>query len=350
MAAKAKTSRLKLTAWSFLGLCVLFFCLSWAAGFHGLVQNVLFYLCMIVGLPLLWIDYRRNRSKAAPATETKEQPAASPSTTVRHVPAKKKATEVSAPQLLNKRYAVQKELKPGGMAFIRLAKDTQTGSLCVIKTPRDDTKHDPKFNVEKLQLEAGYLKRFNHPNIVKYIDLFTYLNMLNLVVDYIDGEDLLTAFAAKPAPESRVIKWGTQILSALEYMHLLGVIHRDLNPKNIMLRRSSDDVVIIDFGTGKAPGGEGTRISSPGFEIPELGSRGYADERTDLCGLGGVLFYLLTSIAPGFIGNQDVATLLVDKGVTRPTARCIAQALQLDTNSRFRDAAAMRRALCGQEV
>jgi serine/threonine protein kinase len=247
--------------------------------------------------------------------------------------------------LLSSRYQIEKQLKVGGMAIISLATDTQTDSLCVIKIPRYDTQHDARYNVDKLTLEAAYLRQFNHPNIVKYLDMFMQDSILHLVVEYIDGEDLLTAFAKKQAEENRVVKWGGQILDALEHIHHFGLIHRDVNPGNIMLKKD-DSVVLIDFGTVKPVAGEGwTIVRKPGFEVPEQVATGHADERSDLFGVGGVLFYLLTSTAPGFIGDRDVAELLVGKGVSQTTAKCIAQALRIKPEERFQSAAAMRKAL-----
>jgi serine/threonine protein kinase len=257
---------------------------------------------------------------------------------------------VSSVDLLNGRYQIEKQLKKGGMAIISLARDIRTGSYCVIKTPRYDTPHDITINIEKLTLEATVLRQFNHPNIVKYLDMFTHDDVLHLVVDYVEGDNLFDVFRRKPADESRVVQWGEQILDALEHIHRFGLIHRDVNPGNIMLKRD-DKVVIIDFGTAKPVVSEGsTVVKTPGFEVPEQVATGYADERSDLFGVGGTLFYLLTSMPPGLIGNRNVAQLLLRKGVSNRTARCIAQALQMDANLRFQSAAAMRRALCGDEA
>jgi serine/threonine protein kinase len=249
--------------------------------------------------------------------------------------------------LLNSRYQTEKQLRKGGMAIITLARDIETGSYCIIKTPRYDTPHDTTINIEKLTLEATVLRQLNHPNIVKYLDMFTHDNILHLVVEYIEGDNLFDVFSRKPADESRVIKWGEQILDALDHIHRFGLIHRDVNPGNIMLKRD-DKVVIIDFGAAKpVVQGGSTVVKTPGFEVPEQVATAYADERSDLFGVGGTLFYLLTSTPPGFIGNRNVAQFLLSKGVSNRTARCIAQALQMDANFRFQSAAAMRRALCG---
>ena len=65
---------------------------------------------------------------------------------------------------------------------------------------------------------------------------------------------------AKHAKDNRVIRWVGQVPNALKYIHRLGVVHRDINPRNISLRRPDNGVVIIDFGTVKTPGSGWTGI------------------------------------------------------------------------------------------
>jgi len=349
------TSRLKLTALISLGLCILLFLGSWALGFQEQPVNTTFYVFMALGLALLWADWARAKTPATGASAPKKQKAAkakAQQTTAQPAQpaARREQQRVSSGALLNGHYAVEKELRVGGMSIITLARDTNTGARVVIKTPRYDTHHDCKINVEKLEIEAEHLSRFSHPNIIKFVEKFTHSGVLHLVVEYIDGEDLFTGFARVRAEERRVIRWADQILSALEYIHSNAVVHRDINPGNIMLRRD-DSVVIIDFGTIKPPAiTSGTEVRKYGFEVPEQVLWRYADERSDLFGVGGTLYYLLTCTPPGSIGNQKVDRLLTDNyGVSQRTARCVAQALQVEANTRFQSAVAMRRALCSGE-
>ena len=234
------------------------------------------------------------------------------------------------------------------MAIIQLAIDHQTKSQCIIKIPRLDTEHSHKLNIEKLEKEAEYLQKSDHQNIVKFIDQFIGPNRLfNLVVEYVDGNDLLSPFNRTPAEEQRAIKWVVQILDALDYIHRSGVVHRDLNPGNIMLNRE-DDVVVIDFGTIKDSGySSNTVYTKPGFEPPEVISRSYADERSDIYGVGSILLYLLTCQRPSFIGGQDLVDLLSSRGISQRTIKCVAQALQLEPAFRFQTASVMRSAILG---
>ena len=329
-AGSGGVSGLRKTARILLWSSVLWFGLSWAVdGFA-----YLFYSCLFFGLVLLVLD---KRTQMAPVKKSR-----APVRTIPQPPIPPAPT-----RLLNGRYEILRQIKTGGMAVIALAKDHQSNTQCVIKTPKPGTQDAYKLNVEKLRIEAAYLGQFSHPHIVRFVDLFTHEGELHLAVEYVQGQDLLAAFATRTADENRVIEWASQILDAMEYVHRLGLVHRDINPGNIMLR-SSDDIVIIDFGTVKPTAvAGGTIVSKAGFEVPEQ-ARGYADKKSDIYGVGGTLFYLLTCTAPGFIGAADVASVLVTRGISERIARCIDQALQMDPKSRFSSCRAMRTALGGR--
>jgi hypothetical protein len=254
-------------------------------------------------------------------------------------------------ELLNKRYeVVTKGWKTGGMAVVHLARDIKTGSLCVIKVPRLNTANPYKLNVEKLQVEADFLRNSRHPNIVRFVDQFIENGVFHLVEEWIDGTDVLTAFARNTADEPRVKKWAVQILDALDYIHRSGMVHRDLNPKNLMLTRD-DNIILLDFGTVKKAGESDpavTIFTTRGFAAPET-LRGFTDERSDIYGVGSILLYMLTSQRIGNLGKRDLVELLSSRGISQRTSKCIAQALQIDPEFRFQTAASMRRAISGDE-
>jgi len=269
--------------------------------------------------------------------------------------------------MVNGRYEVKSQaFKQGGMATIWLGVERKTSRPCIIKTPRRGTNMDNVY-LDKLMLEAGYLKRLNHPGIVRYMDDFFYSGEFHLVMEYLKGETLMASSPRSSPGEQKVIDWAGQLLDALAYINAVGIIHRDVNPKNIML---CDDgsVKLIDFGTAKslyesdedkASTDPFTQIANRGFDIPELFLGGDSDGRSDLCGLAQTCIYLLTLRQPNEICQslfksswprtydeaEDLAVYLISKGVSRRTARCLAQAVHYYPGSRFSDARAMRAAL-----
>jgi serine/threonine protein kinase len=248
--------------------------------------------------------------------------------------------------IINNHYRLIRQLKQGGMSNIWLADDLEAHDKCVIKIPRFDTPHNPKINEEKINIEADLLRQIKHPHIVGYRDHFRWKDVSHLVLEYIAGEDLFAKVNSTKIEEKKAIKWCVQVLDALEYIHSFKLVHRDINPWNIMVR-PNDDLVIVDFGTTKTTAIDGaTMITKSGFEIPEQAARGYADERSDIYGAGSVLFYLLTGTPPGLINTHDISSLLIEKyAVSARLAKCVEQALQLDASKRFQGAKAMRVAL-----
>jgi serine/threonine protein kinase len=256
--------------------------------------------------------------------------------------------------------------KQGGMATVWFGRERKTGRACIIKTPRRGTAMDNVY-LDKLMLEASYLKRLKHSAIVKYLDNFYYKGEFHLVIEYLNGETLLASSPRTPYPEQQVISWACQLLDALSYIHQAGVIHRDINPKNIMLV-SDGTVKLIDFGTAKNLNSSGkdkaghdpfTKITNKGFDIPELFIGGDCDQRCDLFGLAQTCIYLLTLKQPNeicldlFEANWPrsyaeataVADYLISRGISKRTAKCLAQGILFSPDRRFADAKAFRAAL-----
>jgi len=252
------------------------------------------------------------------------------------------------------------------MATIWLGKEKGTNRNCIVKTPRRGTNIDNVY-LDKLMQEAGYLKRLSHPNIVKYLDDFYLNGEFHLVIEYISGENMMPSSPRSSQGEQKIVAWACQLLDALSYIHSAGIIHRDVNPKNIMLSNDGS-VKLIDFGTAKALNGSiketgakdpFTQIANKGFDIPELFMGGESDQRCDLCGLAQTCIYLLTLRQPNDLCSSlinanwprtyseaaAVSNYLISNGVSKRTSRCLAQAVMFSPGSRFASAHAMLAAL-----
>jgi serine/threonine-protein kinase len=283
---------------------------------------------------------------------------------------KNKQTQTSSgtgTRIVNGRYELgESSHKQGGMAYVWLAVERKTGTTCIVKTPRRGTTMDNVYQ-EKLMLEAKYLKRLKHPGIVKYFHEFYYDGEFHLVIEYLDGETLMASSPRTPFQEQQVIAWAYQLLDALSYMHSNGIVHRDINPKNIMLGNDGT-VKLIDFGTAKNMNGVSkdktnhdpfTQITNKGFDIPELFMGGTSDQRCDICGLAQTCIYLLTLNNPNKICSglfksnwprsyseaTAIADYLTSAGISNRTAKCLAQCILFSPDNRFANAQAVRSAL-----
>jgi len=279
-----------------------------------------------------------------------------------HVPVKNDSYAV------NGRYDVKSQpFKQGGMATIWTATERKTGNTFIIKTPRRGTTLDNVY-LDKLMLEASYLKKLSHPGIVKYIEDFYFNSEFHLVMESLNGETLMSCSPRLSPGEQTVVSWACQLLDVLAYIHDEGIIHRDINPKNILLCNDGP-VKLIDFGTAKdlkiredrtkISGDPFTQIANKGFDIPELFMGGESDGRCDLCGLAQTCIYMLTLRHPNEICTSllksnwprtyseagVVANFLIASGISKRTARCLAQAIIFSPDRRFVDARTMLAAL-----
>ncbi|UUZ83440.1 serine/threonine protein kinase [Paenibacillus sp. P26] len=155
-----------------------------------------------------------------------------------------------------------------------------------------------------LRSEAETMSRLSHPNLPDIIDYvppgadgFSYL-----VMDYIEGETLQERFErqGQRMTGEQVAEWALQLCGLLDYLHSLQpepVIHRDLKPVNLMVGPDGR-LRLIDFGTARSfkagLHGDTVSIGTIGFAAPEQFAGRQSDTRTDLYGLGALMYYLLS--------------------------------------------------------
>lgn len=312
---------------------------------------------ILIAIPIIVAIVQSSRKiKARPASHSASQPGS------------KAAATPPSTKLIHGRYEFKSPpFKQGGMATIWMAKESPTGRQCIIKTPRRGTTMDNVY-LDKLMLEAGYLKRLKHASIVKYLHDYYSDGEFHLVLEYINGETIMASSPRISAGEKKVVTWACQLLDALSYIHATGIIHRDVNPKNIMLSNDGS-IKLIDFGTAKdlngvndhnVPRDPFTQIANKGFDIPELFMGSQSDQRCDLCGVAQTCIYLLTLRQPNelcsslintnwprtFAEASAIAGYLISSGFTPRLSRCLAQGIMFTPEHRFCDAHAMQSAIC----
>jgi serine/threonine protein kinase len=198
----------------------------------------------------------------------------------------------------------------------------------------------------RLEREAEVVRKLDHPHIVPLLAAFDG----NLVYAYVAGSDLGAVLAGGPLPLSRAVKIAGDVLQALAHAHLQGVVHCDVKPANVLLK--GERALLTDFGFAKdlaltAITGDQEMLGTPNYMAPEQFRGVRTDHRSDLYGVGAVLYHALTGEPP--YGSQVVRWLVGDDRVPRAplpsSARSLAavvdRALSRDPEARFPHAEAM---------
>lgn len=218
------------------------------------------------------------------------------------------------------RYELGALIGRGGMADVHVGMDSRLGRRVAIKLLKPSLANDPAFRT-RFRREAQDAAKMAHPTIVRIFDAGeeTVRELSGaetlvpfIVMEFVDGrllKDVLAAGPLDPAEAARII---SQVLTALEYSHRAGVIHRDIKPGNIMIT-SSGQVKVMDFGIARAISDSAATIAETSAIVgtaqyfsPEQARGESVDARTDLYSTGIVLFELLTGRAP-FRGDNPVA-------------------------------------------
>ncbi len=238
-------------------------------------------------------------------------------------------------QTLGDRYLVVRQLGQGGFGKTYLAEDiNRFRELCVLKefSPQVQTEYVLQKSEELFEREASVLYKLQHPQIPRFRELLR-LNINNkgyliLVQDYVEGETYRSLLDHRLKQgmkfgETEAKQLLQQILPVLDYIHSLGVIHRDISPDNLILRKSDQLPVLIDFGGVKqvvatvasqyyAPGSTPatpmpTLLGKVGYAPPEQMQTGSVEAHSDLYALAATILVLLTGKQPAeLIDNYNL--------------------------------------------
>jgi predicted Ser/Thr protein kinase len=150
--------------------------------------------------------------------------------------------------------------------------------------------------------EYELIAEIDHPNIVKIFDLGVGDDHAHIVMEFLDGGDLKQRIA-EGINERDAVSYLRQTASALAKVHEVGILHRDLKPGNIMLRRDNS-IALIDFGLAKrmrlemAMTDSGEIFGTPYYMSPEQGHGNGIDLRSDVYSLGVIFYEMLTGKKP----------------------------------------------------
>jgi eukaryotic-like serine/threonine-protein kinase len=268
------------------------------------------------------------------------------------------------------RYALKGSLGQGGLGQVHEAWDPLLSRTVAVKTLQFDIDANTRDALGGLFLnEARASARLSHPNIVTVHDAGLSEHGVYIAMERLHGCDLRQRLAGgwrpKPIEAAQLVR---RVADALAYAHTSGVVHCDIKPANIFLNKR-DRPKVLDFGIARVTRNkalmaplaglasmDGAVAGSPHYLAPEQLQGGAVDARTDIHGLGVVLYELL-SLRKAFEGSNllqiTAAALASDPrpahelrpGVPKALSAIAAKAMARDPNQRYASAAEMAQEL-----
>ncbi len=264
-------------------------------------------------------------------------------------------------------YRMLEKLGAGGMGEVYLAEDIKLGRKVALKIlGQEYTASRDRLN--RFEQEACAASALNHPNILTIHEVGVDEGRHFIATEYIDGITLRRRMAESPLEAHEILDISVQVASALEEAHAAGIVHRDIKPDNIMIRRNGY-VKVLDFGLAKLTEDSRERTLSDGeattrvlvhteagvvmgtshYMSPEQARGKPVDARTDLWSLGVMMYEMVAGRIP-FEGetSTDVIVAITQKEAP-PLARfapqvpaelewIITKALRKDREERYQTA------------
>lgn len=217
-------------------------------------------------------------------------------------------------------FRIVEQIGAGGMATVFKAYQPVLDRYVAVKVLPDYHARDPIFK-ERFLREARSVAKLDHPNIVQIYLFGEEESITYIVMQYVDGgtlKDKLRQVGALPASDA--LKFVIQAAEGLGAAHENGIIHRDVKPANMLLRKDGH-LLLSDFGIVKILEGTtnltrvGTGIGTPQYMSPEQGTGQPVDASSDIYSLGIVLFHCLTGRVPF---NADSPLTITVKHLNEP--------------------------------
>ena len=259
-------------------------------------------------------------------------------------------------------YRIVSVLGRGGMGVVYEAEDTALGITVAVKMIEPTLARDAAF-VRRFRAEARAMARVASPHIVRVMAMRQTEEGVFIVMEFVDGGTVHDKMQAGPLPWEAVYPLVRQMLLALEKAHAVGVVHRDIKPRNIMLTEDGT-VKVTDFGLAKVVTEDASATVTQAvagtllYMSPEqVRAAPDIDQRSDLFALGLVVYEMLAGRLPfdRDAGEFAVMRAIVEEAFLPPTkyeakipanvARAVMKALEKDRDKRYASAAEMREAL-----
>ncbi|HEV2581982.1 MAG TPA: FHA domain-containing serine/threonine-protein kinase, partial [Ktedonobacteraceae bacterium] len=199
-------------------------------------------------------------------------------------------------------YRIVDRIGAGGMATVFKAYQPTLDRYVAVKVLPAYHARDPVF-VKRFVQEARAVAKLQHAHIVPIHDYGEQENITYIVMEYVEGGTLKDRLKLRQLTVLEAVDFIIQGAEGLGCAHSFGIVHRDVKPANMLLRKDSY-LLLSDFGIAKILEGTtnltraGTGIGTPQYMSPEQGTGQPVDRRSDIYSLGIVLFHALTGRVP----------------------------------------------------
>jgi eukaryotic-like serine/threonine-protein kinase len=270
-------------------------------------------------------------------------------------------------------YEIVSPLGAGGMGEVYRARDLRLGRDVAVKILLSGFAENP-LALQRFEREARAVSALTHPNVCTLFDIGSQNGTHFIVMEFLEGQTLKEVIGSQALAFSSVLKWGTQIASALEAAHGVGIIHRDIKPANIFIARQGQ-AKLLDFGLAKFESSAGSfeKAGDETLTVTELTMRGVpigtiaymspeqaqglpATPRSDLFSLGTVLYEMATAcrafpgistaeIFAGILGASPIPPGRLNPAIPRAFDRVIERLLEKSPEARYSTACELVAAL-----
>jgi serine/threonine protein kinase/Tfp pilus assembly protein PilF len=243
---------------------------------------------------------RSSEETAVPQTETYQAP----------------QDELTTGSTFAGRYQVIEELGKGGMGKVYKVLDKEIKEKVALKLLKPEIGSDEKI-VERFRNELKSARKISHRNVCRMYDLSKEKETHYITMEYVSGEDLNSLISRiGKLTVGKAVLIAIQVGEGLAEAHRLGVVHRDLKPRNIMIDREGN-ARIMDFGIAQSFKAEGITdtgllVGTPKYMSPEQVEGQKIDQRSDIYSFGIILYEMVTGQVP-FEGETPLTIALKQK-------------------------------------
>ena len=216
------------------------------------------------------------------------------------------ANNKSYPETKINYYLYGRRIGQGAFGKVNLGLNVLTGRVVAIKSFKKTSVEKFKHKMKKIQYETELMKRFNHKNITKILEVFNDEEYMLIIMEYINGGNLFSFVKKRRKLSEKMARYlFRQIILGIQHIHSKNVVHRDIKLENILID-FNNNVKICDFGIGRVLNSEDEllydKCGTPMYMAPEIIlsdiENGYKGFPVDIWSSGITLYIMLSGSLP----------------------------------------------------